>query len=104
MEQYFSLNGMGIAVLIGDGTLHHFQGGAFSHQTCVCVAKDNDKKLIRLTNWQNDMTMFAWGNTVKGKAKADPQVSQTKRELGLRISSHFGDLSKRCIWMTLLKV
>lgn len=62
VEQYFSLEGLGLAVEIQHGIGHHFLGAAFAHRTCLCFLLDTERN-IQLSNCYNNCLVFAWGRS-----------------------------------------
>ena len=60
-QQYFSLDGLGLAVSIKDGMGHSFLGAAFSHRTCICLALSSEEKTVCGSNCNDDFLVFAWG-------------------------------------------
>jgi hypothetical protein len=59
--QYFSCDGLGLAIRIHDGMSHHFLGWTFSHRTTPCMLLDNDNLQIYLNNMKNLFMVYAWG-------------------------------------------
>ena len=53
IQQYLSMNGLGIAVSIKPGYVHSFVASTFSHQTCVCMAFKSDDTVVINNNNDN---------------------------------------------------
>ena len=77
-QQYFSLDGLKLAVPIKDGIVHSFLGGSFSHRTCICTGKHQASKKVRVSNFDGSFVLFAWGRT--GGARDVVEVSLNPRE------------------------
>ena len=77
IQQYFSMNGLGIAVLIKPGYVHLFMASTFSHQTCVCMAFKSDDTVV-INNNNDNYSMVACGH-VGGKNKYRQASLQRKR-------------------------
>jgi hypothetical protein len=59
--QYFCADGLGLALQIKNGMMHHFLGWTFSHRTTACIVQDSSTGLIYLNNEQNLFMVYAWG-------------------------------------------
>lgn len=66
VKSYFGMFGLGMAMQIEDGYLHHFMGALFSHQTCVCLCKRIDDGKVCANNNDNQLLIIGWG-TCGGK-------------------------------------
>jgi len=62
MQQYFSFDGLGLAMPLVDGMTHHFLGAAFSHQTCLCTGF-RENGTVQLSNIRDSFLLFAWGRS-----------------------------------------
>ena len=78
--QYFTLDGLGLAVRVKHGMGHHFLGAAFAHRTCLCLCelrKDSKKryndKRIYASNSHDNFQVFAWG-----RSGGSPQVAHAE--------------------------
>jgi hypothetical protein len=70
-SQFFSMGGLGIAIIIENGLVHNFLGRVFSHQSCVALRHDAEGKVC-LNNHQDDVCIFAWGNSPKAEPEKTP--------------------------------
>ena len=77
IQQYFSMNGLGIAVSIKPGYVHSFIASTFSHQTCVCMAFKSDDTVV-INNNNDNYSMVACGR-VGGKNEYRQASLQRKR-------------------------
>ena len=77
IQQYFSMNGLGIAVSIKPGYVHLFMASTFSHQTCVCMAFKLDDTVV-INNNNDNYSMVACG-CVGGKNEYRQASLQRKR-------------------------
>ena len=75
VDQFFSLDGLGLAVEIVNGIGHHFCAAAFAHRTCLCVVRDS-RCGVRITNCFDDFSVFAWG---AGGGPRDPEAARRAR-------------------------
>ena len=78
--QYKALNGLGLALELEDGLVHHFMGSLFTHQTCQFVGTLSDKR-ITFNNDTDSCTMLAWGEGGGDKE------ARARRELYLRLAA-----------------
>ena len=61
--QFFSLEGLGIAMPLSHGIAHHFLGAMFAHSTCLCM-KFNDKTgAVTAGNNSDNCSVLAWGRS-----------------------------------------
>lgn len=67
------MNDLGLAFELADGTLHHFMGAMFKHNTCVPVCRKED--LVSMTNVDNNFLLFGWGTSGGSKEVAQARVA-----------------------------
>jgi hypothetical protein len=60
---FFSMDGLGLAVLMEDGVGHHFLGASFSHRTSLCVCKRKTDGKLSSCNVNDDFLILGWGST-----------------------------------------
>ena len=60
------MEGLGLAVQLEHGILHHFMGAMFSHQTCLPVLRRVSDGFVTASNHDNIMQIVGWG-TCGGK-------------------------------------
>jgi hypothetical protein len=70
-SQFFSMGGLGIAIIIENGLVHNFLGRVFSHQSCVPLRHDAEGNVC-LNNHRDDVCIFAWGNSPKAEPEKTP--------------------------------
>ena len=78
VQQYFAYDGLGIAVPIVDGSVHHFYGWAFVHRTSLCLRIFEDRVYYCNTKEQNDFILAAWGRS-GGSSEAKRNGGTRKR-------------------------
>ena len=66
VDAYFAMEGLGLAVQLEHGILHHFMGAMFSHQTCLPVLRRRSDGFLTASNQDNIMQIVGWG-TCGGK-------------------------------------
>jgi hypothetical protein len=74
-NQFFSLDGLGIAIPISDGLRHYFYASSFAHRTCLCLKQLGSQ--ISITNEKDDFTILAWGAS-GGKTTAAAATKKRK--------------------------
>ena len=64
MEVYalFAMEGLGLAVELKDGIVHHFMGAMFAHQTCLPLCKRLCDQHWTASNQDNFMQIVGWGS------------------------------------------
>lgn len=63
VKQLLSMDGLGLAMDIVDGTAHHFLGASFRHCTCLCLVARPDGS-VSAQNYDDSFLVFAWGANV----------------------------------------
>jgi hypothetical protein len=77
---FFAMNGLGMAMRIEDGIVHHFMGNMFSHQTCLVTCGRNDGNICA-SNLDNRLVIVGWG-TSGGRREVSEAVPQPVEERG----------------------
>jgi hypothetical protein len=75
---FFSLDGLGLAMTIEHGSLHHFLGSLFSHRTSLCVCKRKSDGKITTTNVDDCFLLVGWG--FSGGSKEYNEKKRQRRE------------------------
>ena len=84
LEQFFTLDSLGLAMEIHDGTGHSFMASAFSHATCIALVKSGGELIAN--NEEDECVLFAWGasggskETRAGKRKTKRQKKRKLRK------------------------
>lgn len=76
--QYFSCDGLGLAVQIQHGRSHSFLGWVFSHRTTACILYDSTNLQLYLNNLHDIFMVYAWGRT--GGSKEVKAYSESKQQ------------------------
>ena len=77
IEQYFSLEGLGLAMELQHGIGHHFLGSSFAHRTCVCTRTFNNGD-VSISKHNDDFLLFAWGRS-GGLAEHDRNKKKARK-------------------------
>ena len=62
VDAYFAMEGLGLAVQLEHGILHHFMGAFFSHNTCLPVCRRLSDRFVTASNQENLMQIIGWGS------------------------------------------
>jgi hypothetical protein len=74
VNAFFGMSGLGLAMPIEDGIVHHFMGALFSHQTCLCVCKRQVDGWMSASNLDNQFILVGWGSS--GGSREVKEASQ----------------------------
>jgi hypothetical protein len=77
-HQFFSLDGLGIAIPLSDGLGHYFYASTFAHRTCLGMIHHGSK--VSITNKNDDFTILAWGASGGKTTAAAATNARNKRK------------------------
>jgi hypothetical protein len=71
VKAFFAMSGLGLAMRIEDGLVHHFMGAMFAHQTCLCVCIRKCDGWMSASNLDDQLQVVGWGTSGGGREVAE---------------------------------
>ena len=63
IKAFFSMEGLGIGILLEHGFAHHFMGSLFAHHTCLPVCQRSEDGKVTASNRDNNFLVVGWGTS-----------------------------------------